>query len=249
MAFRLLGPLRIGAAASDLPIGAGKTRALLAALLLDANHPVPMDRLVEAMWQGRPPASAVASLYNHMMRLRRILAPDHGDRIRAVPPGYVIRVDPGELDSDEFSALCAEGRGFARSGRWAESSSALTAALDLWHGPLLADVPGVDRWHPKVQQLIEMRQQALGGRIEADLCLGRHHEIIGELRALTVDQPLREAFHRQLMLALYRADRRPEALEVFQGLRRTLVDELGVEPSPSTQLLHRLILTTAPANH
>ncbi|MFC1406965.1 MULTISPECIES: BTAD domain-containing putative transcriptional regulator [Streptacidiphilus] len=247
MEFRLLGPLRIGPTAAGVPIGAGKSRALLAALLLDANSTVPIDRLVEAMWQGRPPASAAASLYNHVMRLRRILEPQLGDRIRAVTPGYLIRVEPGELDTDVFSALCADGRRLAADGQWARSSSALTAALDLWRGSPLADVPGLDRWQPRLQQLLELRQQALEGRVEADLQQGRHHEIIGELRALTVEQPLHEAFHRQLMLALYRADRRAEALGVFQALRRTLVDELGVEPSAPLQELQRRILSTDPS--
>jgi DNA-binding SARP family transcriptional activator/tetratricopeptide (TPR) repeat protein len=243
--FRLLGPLRLEQAGTDTPIGANKLRTLLAALLLEANTAVSADRLGDVMWNGRPPASEASSLYNHVMRLRRILGPD-ADRIRAVAPGYLIRVEPGELDSDAFVNLCISGHDHARRGLWTQASADLTAALCLWYGDPVADVPNLDGRHTQIHRLLEARSRALEGRIEADLHLGRHADLLGELRVLATSQPLSEVVHRQLMLALYRADRRAEALEVFQALRRTLVEELGVEPSPSVQQLHHQILSADP---
>jgi tetratricopeptide (TPR) repeat protein len=163
-----------------------------------------------------------------------------------VPNGYLIHVEPGELDADRFVRLSADGRSAAQSGQWQRASADLTAALALWRSDRIPDLDGIGGQHAQVQRLLEARSQAWAGRIEADLNLGRHHELISELRALTVDQPLAETFHGQLMLALYRADRRAESLDAFQSLRRTLVAELGIEPSPRIQDLHRRILAADP---
>jgi DNA-binding SARP family transcriptional activator len=245
MHFGLLGTVAVERDGAVCDIKPAMPRTVLAVLLLNANTVVSADSLVEALWGERPPASATASLHNHVMRLRRLLGDEGGSRIRAVAPGYLIQVEPGELDLDVFAELCGAGASAVQSWRWAEAAEDLTAALALWRGEPAADVPGVSG-HAGVRQLLESRLQAVEGRIEADLELGRHREVIGELRTLTAQNPLREAFHGQLMLALYRADRQAEALDAFQGLRRTLVGELGVEPSPSVQKLHRRILNADP---
>jgi DNA-binding SARP family transcriptional activator/tetratricopeptide (TPR) repeat protein len=246
MRFALLGPLQVTDAGEPLDIRGRMPRVVLAVLLLNANTAVSADLLVEALWGDSPPESATASLHNHLARLRRMLGLAGGARIRAVPSGYLVQVEPGELDADRFAGLSAEGRSAAQSGEWQRASADLTAALALWRGDRIADLADIDGQHAQLQLLLETRTQARAGRIEADLHLGRHHELVGELRALTAGQPLAEAFHGQLMLALYRADRRAEALDAFQTLRRTLVTELGIEPSPPVQVLHRRILAADP---
>ncbi|HEV2636557.1 MAG TPA: BTAD domain-containing putative transcriptional regulator [Actinocrinis sp.] len=254
MEFRLLGPTEVLRAGVPVPVGAAKLRALLGTLLIDADCVVSADRLTEALWPRSRPPSVTSSLHNHVLRLRRLLDPQDGGsdpgqdggRIRAVPPGYLIRVAPGELDLHTFAARCADGRDALRESRWHKAAADLTAALALWRGAPFAGIPGLDGEHPRIEQLAEMRLQALEGRTAAELELGRHLELIGELRTLAATHPLRESFHGALMLALYRAGREAEALDVFLALRRTLVDELGVEPSARTQDLHGRILRSDP---
>jgi DNA-binding SARP family transcriptional activator len=247
MRFALLGP--VTASHGDVPVkfSGQMPRKLLAVLLLQANTVVSADQLTEALWGENPPPSATASLYNHVMRLRRLLGEPAAARIRAVPPGYLIQVEPGELDLDEFIELCATGHEAGQGGDWAAAAADLTAALALWRGAPAADAPGLHGQDAQLQQLLEARWQAVEGRIEAELELGRHFDLVGELRALTVAHPLREGFHGQLMLALYRTGRQAEALTVFQQLRRSLVRGLAVEPSPAVQELHRQILSADPA--
>jgi DNA-binding SARP family transcriptional activator/tetratricopeptide (TPR) repeat protein len=246
MRFGLLGPVLVGREGSRSDLKSAMPRTVLAVLLLNANAVVSAEQLIEAVWGEHPPASATASLHNHVMRLRRFLGDQGGGRIRSVAPGYVIDVEPGELDVEVFAGLCADGRAAARTGRWAEAAQALAAALALWRGEPVADVSGPVGRDARVLQLVEARLQAREGLVEAELELGRHREVIGELGVLAAQYPLREVFHAQLMLALYRAGRQAEALDVFQSLRRTLVDELGVEPSASIQELHRQILNADP---
>jgi len=216
-------------------------RSVLAMLLLDANTVVSADRLSEALWTDRPPAQARASLHNHLMRLRQELGSDD-ERISTVPPGYVIRVEPGELDAEVFADLRAHAAQAARASRWETAAGQLAAALALWRGDVVVDLPGVSALHPMAHRLREARLQAFEERIDADLQCGRHREVIGELHVLTEQHRLRERFHEQLMTALYRAGRQTEALDVYQRLRRTLVDELGIDPTASVQRLHASIL-------
>jgi DNA-binding SARP family transcriptional activator len=247
MQFRLLGPLVVSDGDTDIPVRGDKVRALLAALLLDANTAVSVDRLTEALWGERPPASAASSLQNHLMRLRRQLGERAGTRISSSPPGYLIRVDPGELDTRAFDELCASGRQAHREGQWERASHDLAAALALWRGTPLDDVPGAaDRHRALIQQLVEARTQAFESRIRADLELGRHGEVIGELRVLTAENPLRESLHEQLMLSLFRSGRQAEALQVYRDLRHTLREDLAVEPSEPLRRLHQQILNADP---
>jgi len=245
MRFGLLGPVIVERDGAPVQINSVMSRTVLAALLMNAGTAVSVDQLAEALWSDVRPASAMASLHNHVMRLRRLLGDEGGGRIRAAAPGYLIHVEPGELDLDVFDGLCASGAVALRDRQWARAAQDLTGALVLWRGEPVSDVPGLSGY-PGVQRLREARLQALEGRVEADLELGRHREMVDELLDLAARYPVREAFHGQLMLALYRAGRSAEALEAFQGLRRTLVDDLGVEPSAAIQLLHRRILSADP---
>ncbi|TDT98299.1 DNA-binding SARP family transcriptional activator [Streptomyces sp. 846.5] len=246
MRFWLLGPLRVGHTGAPTAISARKSRTLLAALLLEANTAVSTERLVEALWGASPPASAMASLHNHLLRLRRTLGGEGGARVLTAAPGYLVRVEPGELDSHMFAEHSARGRSAELAGRWADASEHFAAALALWRGAPLADTDGLDGWQTQLQRLNEDRLQTLEARIGAELQLGRHAQVIGELYSLTADHSLRESLHGKLMTALYRSDRQAEALDVFRRLRHTLIEELGVEPSPAVQQLHRQILAVDP---
>lgn len=244
MRFSLLGPIQArGGDGAVLEIRGTLRRTLLAALLLHADTVVSQDRLADWLWGGEQPASAAASLYNHLMRLRQALG-EGGERISAVPPGYLIHVEPGELDLQVFARRRESAARAAALGRWAAAEQEYAAALGLWRGEPLADVPAL-AGHPLIRRLEEDRLRATGGLIEARLNLGRPDEVIGELVALTARYPLRETFHSQLMLALYRAGRRAEALDTYLELRRALVDELGVEPSAEISELNQRILDSA----
>ena len=246
MEFCLLGPLAVRCGGTALAVPRGKQRAVLAALLLRANHVVSVDELAEALWGTDLPPSARVSLQNYVMRLRATLGPA-GSRIATHPHGYLIAVGDGELDIAQFEALLREARAAAREGRWPEAASHATAALALWRGEPLADAGSDVLAAREAPRLAEVRLQAAETRIDADLHLGRHGEVIGELRQLAGTQPLRERLHALLMLALYRDSRQAEALAAYRQARRVLVEELGTEPGPELQQLHQKILDADPA--
>jgi DNA-binding SARP family transcriptional activator/tetratricopeptide (TPR) repeat protein len=242
--FALLGPVQVHGDGGPVEIRGALRRTLLAALLLHRGSVVSADRLGELVWAQNPPVSVTTSLYNQIMRLRQSLGAD-ADRIRAVAPGYLIQVEPDELDLDEFSRLCGQARHSAAYGEWTQASEQYAAALALWRGEMLADVPAL-HGQAAIHRFQEDRLVALQGRIEAELSLGRADELVGELRGLVGGHPLREAFHGQLMLALYRSGRQAEALEVYRDLRRATASELGVEPGLMLQELHHRILRSDP---
>lgn len=242
--FGLLGPVQVWSDGGVLEVRGTVRRTLLAALLIRPGTVVPVDQLIETIWGSKAPALPAAALYNQVTRLRRSLGVD-GARIEAASPGYVIRVGPGELDLLEFELRCAEGRRAGLEGRWQDASTAYAGALSLWRGRPLADVPGLEG-HSLVQHLEESRLLAIQGRTDAELNLGHHDGVVGELRSLVAEHPLREAFQGQLMLALHRAGRQGEALSVYAELRRKMVDELGEDPSASTRELHQRILRSDP---
>jgi DNA-binding SARP family transcriptional activator/tetratricopeptide (TPR) repeat protein len=244
--FCLLGPLTVRCGGTTLTVPRGRLRAVLAALLLRANHVVSVDELAEVLWGADPPPSARVNVQNYVMRLRSTLDPA-GSRIATQPNGYLIVVGDGELDVARFEALLREARAAAGDGRWPDAASHAAAALALWRGEPLADAGSDLLAAREAPRLAELRLQAAETRIEADLKLGRHGEVIAELRQLAAAQPLRERLQALLMLALYRDSRRAEALAAYRQARRILVDELGAEPGPELQRLHRQILDADPA--
>jgi DNA-binding SARP family transcriptional activator len=179
-------------------------------------------------------------------RLRRLLGSEGGGRIRTASVGYVIDVEPDELDTAEFAVLCAEATRMREAGEWAGASERFAAALSLWRGEPAEGVSGLDEWEARVQELREMRLQALDARIDSDLRLGRHGQTTAELQALALEHPLHESFHKQLLLALYRGGRQTDALNVYQKLRHSLSHELGIDPSPAVQRTHEAILNADP---
>ncbi|MGW0914700.1 BTAD domain-containing putative transcriptional regulator [Streptomyces sp. NPDC002784] len=244
--FGLLGPPVLydpgGDGAVVRPVGSPKLRALLAALLLEAGRTVSVDALKDALWGGAPPASAHASLHNHVTRLRRLL--DDPARLRAVSPGYLLRVDDGELDVHVFEAHLATARAAHASRDWRRALCECTAALALWRGAPLSGLPADLGGYPFVKRLREARLLLLEWRYDAELALadGRPDVLLPELSALAAEHPLREAYHRQLMLALHRSGRQAEALAVHRDLRHRLVEELGVEPGVAVRGAHLEVL-------
>ncbi|OLZ64722.1 transcriptional regulator [Streptomyces sp. IMTB 2501] len=223
-------------------IGSPKVRVLLAALLLEPGRVVSVESLKDALWGGAPPVSAQASLHNHVTRLRRLL--DDPDRLRAVPPGYVLRVDHGELDMHVFDARVAEARAAHARRDWSGVVRACTAGLALWRGAPLSGLPADLGGYALVQRLEEARRLLLEWRYDAELALGgaRLAALVPELAALVAEYPLREAYHRQLMLALHRTGRQAEALAVHRDLRARLIEELGIEPGPAVREAHVEVL-------
>jgi DNA-binding SARP family transcriptional activator len=237
--YRLLGPLEVRNDDGLLALGGTKQRALLALLLLNANGVVARARLVDELWGDDPPETAVASVQVYVSRLRKLL-PAGALLTRA--PGYLLAVEPDAVDLKRFERLTAA----ARDAEPASASRLLGEALALWRGPPLADLGEETFAWAERRRLEERRLAALEQRIDADLALGRHAEVISELQALVVDEPLRESLRGLEMLALYRAGRQAEALAVYQDARAALVDELGLEPSESLRELEQAILRHDP---
>jgi len=238
MQFRILGPVEVIDQERTLALGGGRKLALFAIFLLHANEVLSTDRLVDELWSGEPPATAEKIVRNYVSLLRKQL----GDRLVRRPPGYLLRVEPGELDSERFETLVGEARGQPP----AAAAGTLRQALALWTGPALAQLA----YEPFAQQAIagleDLRLQAVEDRIEADLELGNDGELVPELERLVREHPLREHPRSLLMVALYRTGRQAEALDVYQDARRALVDELGLEPSPGLKQLQRRILAHDP---
>jgi len=237
--FRILGPLEVREGDRELSLGGPRQRALLAILLTRANEVVATDRLIDELWSGEPPQTAANVLQGYVSHLRKALGPDV---LLTRAPGYAVRVGPDQLDLHRFERLVDQARQALAAGRADEAAATLRQALFLWHGPALADFAYEPFAQAEIARLEELRLAALERRIEADLALGRHAELVGELEALVGKHPLRERLRAQLMLALYRSERQAEALDAYQAARRALVDELGIEPSQSLQQLERSIL-------
>jgi DNA-binding SARP family transcriptional activator len=242
MRFSLLGPLLVADDAGARKAVTGpRIRVLLAALLLHANMPVPSGALAEMVWDGSPPSGAVATLRSYVRRLRRALGSESA-RITFNDPGYVIRVEPAELDVLEFEALGRDTRSALLAGDWADASAAAVRALGLWRAAPLLDVAAEALRGEFAPRLERLRLQVLEDRLDAGFRLGHHQELIPQLLEVTAQHPLHERFHAQLMLALAQSGRRAEALSAYQGARKTLVTELGVEPGTELRALHEQIL-------
>jgi DNA-binding SARP family transcriptional activator len=240
--FGLLGPLLVRDGTRNVPVSAPRQRVLLAALLLSAGRVISLGALAETIWEGQPPAGARGALHTAVQRLRSTLDPSSTGLVETRPPGYLINVADGELDLRAFAALAARGHAAAEDGNWAQAAGLLREALGLWRGEPLADVPSQLLRDRAVPPIADQRLQVLVERIDADLHLGRHGEIVAELRQLVVAYPLQEQFHAQLMLSLYRGGRQADALAVYQDVRRVLADELGIDPGPELRLLQQRIL-------
>ena len=230
MEFGILGPLEVVEGGVTIDLGGLKQRTLLAVLLLHANEVVSSDRLIEALWQDEPPDTAQKAVQVYVSQLRKLLG---RERLQTRPPGYVLRVDEGELDLARFRTLRAEERPHE--------------ALSIWRGPPLGDFAYQQFAQAEIARLQEQRLACLEDRIERDLAAGLQADLVGELEELVADHPLRERLRGQLMLALYRSGRQAEALNAYQEARTALVDELGIEPSRELRDLHQAILNQDPA--
>jgi DNA-binding SARP family transcriptional activator len=250
--FRILGPLEVLHEGVPVALGGARQRAVLTILLLHVNRTLSAHRLIKELWADQPPISATSTLHGYVSHLRRVLEPERQRRATSTvlvsrASGYELRVPPNRLDSHRFERLVIEGRRALEADEPSRAREALRAGLDLWRGPALADFAEQAFAQPAITQLEELRLVALETRIDADLALGRHAELIGELDALVADHPLRERLWGQLMLAMYRSGRQAEALGAYRQTRALLADELGIDPGGVLQDLERAILRQAPA--
>jgi class 3 adenylate cyclase len=239
MDFRILGPLEASDADGAVQLRGGKQRALLALLLVNANRTLAIDRIVDDLWGDDVPETAQKMVQIYVSQLRKVLPPE---TIRTRPPGYALVLEPAQLDLRRFEALVSEARASLDADRAEQASLRFREALDLWRGPALAEFESEPFAPGEAARLEESRLYALEGRLEADLLLGRHGDLVGELEALIARYPLREGLRRQHMLALYRSGRQAEALAAYQDARHALAEELGIEPSPALRELERRIL-------
>jgi DNA-binding SARP family transcriptional activator len=247
MEFGLLGPLLVRSGETEIPVRRGHQRALLAILLLEANRPVPVGAITQALWGPAPPRSAPVAIRSYIRWLRLAFGQAGQERIITRPRRYLIRVADGELDLARFEHLLASARAAARSGCWQEAAGQAREALSCWRGEPLADIESDTLAQREATRLAELRLQAVETRIDADLRLGGHAEVTAELQHLCAAHPLHEHLRALLMLALYRCGRQAEALAVYQHLRAMLVEELGADPGAELQELHQQILGADPA--
>ncbi|MDT8913109.1 BTAD domain-containing putative transcriptional regulator [Amycolatopsis sp. PS_44_ISF1] len=249
--FGVLGPLSAVVAGRPVPLGSAKTRITLASLLLRANHVVSVEELIDRLWNGEPPRGARNAAQAYVMRLRNVLG-EAGGLIRTQPAGYLLAVTPGMLDLGRFHARVAAAERARAAAEPAAEARELRTALALWRGAALADVPSAVIQAQEVTRLAEERLKAWERLVEVELELGRHTELVGELYTLTEENPLRERFWGQLMLALHRAGRPGDALGVYRKVTALLREELGIDPGEPLRRLHQRILlsdraATAPA--
>jgi DNA-binding SARP family transcriptional activator len=235
MEFRMLGPLEVVHDGSPLALGSPKQRAFLAVLLLHAGEVVSVDSLIEALWGGDPTRTAATAVQNFVSDLRKLLG---AERVVTRAPGYMLVVADEELDTKRLQQLVAD----ASTAEPQRAVELLVAAEALWRGSPLADFTYESFAQPAVARFEELRRNVREDRIDAELLLGRHAALVAELEGLVAEQPLRERCRAQLMVALYRIGRQADALHVYQEGRRMLTAELGLEPGPALQQLHRKIL-------
>ncbi len=251
--FRILGPFEARKAGRPLQLGGARQQSLLAILVLHANQVVPRDRLIADLWDREPPETAGKMIQNYVSQLRKLLEPEDASRMRLQQVlvtrthGYELVIDPDQIDAKLFERLVEEGRRELAGGVPGRAAELLREALGLWRGPVLADFVYEPFAQGEIARLEELRLTAIEDRIEADLALGRHADVVGELESLAAQHPLREPLRGHLMLALYRSGRQAEALDVYQKTRELLVDRLGIEPTPALKRLERAILLQDPA--
>lgn len=246
----VLGPLEVSIGGVSIVPTASKPSQLLAMLALNAGHVVTVQAMAEEVWGTEPPRSGVPTLQTYILKLRRML--NHAladgdvnskDILSTRRSGYVLAVEPCDVDATRYDQLSALGRQAVNEGDHVSAAHHLAEALRLWRGPALADVPTGPLLEIEAMRLEENRLGDHYLRIEADLKLGRHHQVLGELATLCARHPLLENFCTQHMVALYRCGRQSQALEVYRRLRTEMVDQLGVEPAPRVRSLHQAILS------
>ncbi|HEY2209732.1 MAG TPA: BTAD domain-containing putative transcriptional regulator [Gaiellaceae bacterium] len=242
--FRILGAVEVLVDGAPAALGAPKQRALLAMLLVNRRRVMSADALVDGLWGESPPASAVQSLQVYVHGLRRALG---AERIETAGRGYRAAVSEDELDLDRFERGLERGRAARESGHAEDAADELRQALSLWRGSALADLPEESRRAAEADRLDELRLTALELRYDAELASGRHDAVVAELEALTAEHPYHERFLEQRVLALYRCGRQADALEVYREARRTLSEDLGLEPGPALQELERAVLRQDPS--
>ncbi len=244
MQFRILGPIEALIDGHSAALGAPKQRGLLALLLVNRRRVVTAEQLIDGLWGEAPPASALQSLQVYVHGLRRALG---AERIETAGRGYRVVVGEDELDLDRFERTLDRGRAALEAGRADDAADDLREALAVWRGPALADLPEEMRHAAESERLDELRLTALELRYDAELGCGRHDAVVPELETLTTEEPYRERFLEQRMLALYRSGRQAEALEVYRKARETLAEDLGLDPTPALQELERAILRQDPS--
>jgi DNA-binding SARP family transcriptional activator len=243
MEYRILGPLEVLDGDRQISLGGTRQRAVLALLLLHGNETLTRDVLIDRLWGEEAPATAAKVLQNCVSALRKELP---AETIRTVAGAYALALGPEELDRDRFERLLGNGRAALADGAYEQAAELLRAALALWRGSPLADLSYESFTQDEITRLEELHIGAIEDRLDAELGLGLHDDVVPEVEALAARYPLRERLRGQLMLALYRAGRQAEALEVYRAARRTLMSELGIEPSRALQDLERAILAHDP---
>ncbi|MFC4587720.1 AfsR/SARP family transcriptional regulator [Sphaerisporangium corydalis] len=246
MEFQVLGPLHVGDDTTDLTPSAAKVRAVLAMLVLRHNQIVSTRELIDELWGERPPATALPTLHTYVYKLRKMLGTGGPASVVTKPYGYLLATSPETIDVYRFERLVADGWSALERDDPGRATTSLAQALGLWRGPALADLTAGELLSAQVTRLEEGRLRALQLRLEADLRLGRHGELVSELKELIAIHPLNEDFYAKLMTALYQVGRRGEALEVYQNLRGVLVAQLGVDPSPALCRLQQRLLSVDP---
>ncbi len=241
MEFRILGTLEVSTDEGPLPLGGPKQRLVLAHLIVRANAVVPADVLIDEVWGEEPPETSRGTLQSYVSHLRQLL----GARLEGRQPGYVLHIHEGELDAASFEAKVKEAKVLVASEP-ANGAAAFADALELWRGPAFADLAEELSLRGEIARLEELRLAATEHRVAAELALGRHSTVVSELEALTVRYPLRERLWAHLMLALFRSGRQAQALSTYERARQVLASELGADPSPELQQLHRQILSQDP---
>ena len=245
--YGILGSLEATRAGTRLLLGGAKQRTVLALLLINANRVVTTDEMIEALWPGRAPGKPLTAIQGYVSELRRVLDADRPFEVVVTEPaGYRMPVDPDALDLFRLEALLRKGRDGLQSGVPDEAARAFTSAIALFRGPPLADFTYESWAQAEIGRLVELRLVCVEERIEADLRLGRHAEVVGELEALVAEHPLREGLRGHLILALYQSGRQSEALAAYQDARTALVEEFGIEPTRALQDLERRILLQDP---
>jgi YVTN family beta-propeller protein len=242
--FRILGPFEVVDGDRELAMGGPQQRALLALLVLHRDEVVSSDRLIEELWAGRPPATAGKIVQGYVSHLRKVLG---DDVLLTRSGGYRLAAGPEQVDAERFTQLVGDGRRSLAAGNASGAQDLLSSALSLWRGEPLADLAYEQFAREAISRLQEERLAALEDRIDADLSLGGHHDLVAELESLSRRHPNRERLLGQLMLSLYCCGRQSDALDAYRRGRQSLRDELGLEPGPELRTLEQRILDQDPA--